>query len=184
MNVNELRENLDTFFHEYEDLKRARDVIDSLFINWDESLKDSYYKKSYNQSPLVLINMGLCCGVCGYSRINEKGEIVCINPIHRNKFSDVVVKPFQICELVTIGKDFRKYRFDDTQFVRRNPGKDERKQSERFNHVGFVFRQEYRELLMENKELNRFMDFINKELPDVYRNLKKEYKERREMEND
>ena len=195
MDTEKLKSDLTSFFNEYEFLRKEKDelnqtklnrrheIMNNLFIEWDEELKDSYYRRSYNQGIIRLVNMGLCCGVCGYSRLNDKNQCVCVHPIHRNTLHDIEVEPYQICELVTLGNKYLKFIFDGNSFKRSNPGKSAEKAQERFSHVGFVMREEHYEDLDKIKELNKFIDFFKSEIPDVYEKLLNEFK-RRNMEND
>lgn len=159
----------------YEERTRMR-VEGSYFIKWNESLNDSYYRKAYKQALLSLYEMGLCCGTCRYSILRENGDVICNNIIHRNTFSDVIVMPDQICELVCVSEHLHKYIFDFSEFKYRTPGKCKDKSERRFPHVGFMFKDELKHLRDEHSNTIRFIDFIQSEIPDVYKKLLEEFK--------
>lgn len=156
-------------------------TLDGNIILWNDSKKDSYYKIQCAEDPEELLKKGLCCAACSHCYSWEDGKYECSHKINRGIIRSVFVEPYQICELISTGTNFPGWYFDGNVFKPTSEGAGVR--SQKFFHFATFEKEMSSKLKQNNLNANKFLCFIQRELPDVYKKLEDEFK-RKETMND
>lgn len=129
------------------------------------------YKPTFEYKSPQMCNAiisGLCCSLCSHY-VNGK----CHNPIY-SEFEFPDVEAWQICECMLFdGQKYGDYYFNGVNFTQ----KKTKRTREHFAQIAKTINKA-KSSMSENED---FICFIRKEIPDVYRKLRQEYKRRKEI---